>query len=113
MKSLMKLLEGIHEELNKVEGTQFYHYRRPPAIKSEYGVWAEDAEQSSFHADSMKVEQQIHGTVDYYTLIEFNPILDDIQQALENVTPGGWYLSSVQYEDETNLIHYEWEFEVV
>lgn len=113
MKSLMNTLKGIHDELNKVEGTSFYHYRRPTNIKSEYGVWAEDGEANSFKANNHKAEQQIHGTVDYYTLNEFNPILDDIQEALDNVTPGGWFLASVQYEDDTNLIHYEWEFEVV
>ena len=37
-------------------------------------------------------------------------VLDEIQEALQNVAPGAWSLLSVQYEDETNLIHYEWEF---
>lgn len=113
MKSFTKLMKGLHDELNSVEGARFYHYRRPSNVKSEYGVWAEDGENNSFHSDNGKAEQQIHGTVDYYTLDEFNPVIDAIQQALENVTPGGWFLSSVQYEDDTNLIHYEWDFEVV
>ena len=112
MKSIEKLLRGVHEELNKIEGVDFYHYRRPANVKSEYGIWAEDGELSSFSGDNIKLEQQIHGTVDFYTLKEFNPVLDSIQDALEAVAHGHWMLNSVQYEDETNLIHYEWDFTV-
>lgn len=110
MTALTEKLSRIHEELNKIEDTTFYHYWRPAKVKSEYGVWAEDGEQDSFNGDNIKLEQQIHGTVDYFTLKEFNPVLDEIQEALQNVAPGAWSLLSVQYEDETNLIHYEWEF---
>ena len=62
--------------------------------------------------DNRKQEQQVHGTIDCYTKIEFDPLLDEIQDAL-NAAGIGWSLLTVQYEDETNLIHYEWEFYVV
>ena len=110
MTALTEKLRRIHDELNKIEATSFYHYRRPEKVKAEYGIWAEDGEQTSFNGDNRKLEQQIHGTVDYFTLTEFNPVLDEIQEALQRVAPGAWTLLSVQYEDETNLIHYEWEF---
>ena len=84
------------------------HYFRPvtsfPAV-----IWAESGEAESFHADNRKSCQTIQGTVDLYTKTEFDPLLDDVQTALEGVA---WYLSSVQYEDETNAIHYEWTWEV-
>lgn len=87
-----------------------YHYRRPPAApKSNYIIWAEDSEDGSFDTNNRKQEQQIHGTVDYYTLTEFDPVVDAIQEAF--VSAGiGFRINSVQYEDDTNLIHYEWDF---
>ena len=75
-----------------------------------YFVWQEDGEASSFHSDDHKLEQQIHGTIDCYTLQEYDPLLDEIQDALDKADLVGWSLLSVQYEDETKLIHYEWEF---
>lgn len=87
-----------------------YHYFRPvtsfPAL-----IWAESGEAASFHADNRKSCQNIQGTVDLFTKTEFDPLLDDVQTALEGLGVA-WYLSSVQYEDETNAIHYEWTWEV-
>ena len=60
-------------------------------------------------ANNRMSEQQLHGTVDLYTLEEYNPLIDEIQEALNEVM-GGWSLNTVDYEDETNLIHYEWEW---
>ena len=58
-------------------------------------------------------QQQVRGTIDLYTLQEFDPAVDLIQEALNTSEGVGWVLSSVQYEDETNLIHYEWTFAVI
>ena len=49
--------------------------------------------------------------IDCFTQKEYDPVLDEIQDAL-NEAEIGWRLSSVQYEDETNLIHSEWEFNI-
>lgn len=86
------------------------HYFRPvtafPAL-----IWAEDGEADSFNADNHKACQNITGTVDLFTKTEFDPLLDDVQAALEGLGVA-WRLESVQYEDETNAIHYEWSWEV-
>lgn len=86
------------------------HYFRPvtafPAL-----IWAEDGEADSFNADNHKACQNITGTVDLFTKTEFDPLLDDVQAALEGLGVA-WRLESVQYEDETNAIHYEWAWEV-
>lgn len=83
------------------------HYTRQSTYP--YMVWAEDGEENSFHASNHKQEQQITGTIDYFTRTEFDSIVDDIQTIL-NSEEIGWTLSSVQYEDETNLIHYQWRW---
>lgn len=113
MKSLTALLTMVRDELNKIEDAEFYHYRRPDNVTSGYGVWAETGETQSMNANNRKVEQQLTGYLDYYTLTEFDPVLDKIQEALDRLSCGAWSLNSVQYEDETNLIHYEWNFTAV
>ena len=39
-------------------------------------------------------------------------LLAQIPTALDQIG-AAWYLNSVQYEEETGLIHYEWVWEVV
>lgn len=84
-----------------------YHYWREnksfPCI-----VWQEDGE-NAFEASNRKEEQGITGTLDYFTKMEFDPAVDEIQ-IIFNMLGIGWSLKSVQYEEETNMIHYEWEW---
>lgn len=87
-----------------------YHYWRPvkdvPCL-----IWAETGEENSFHANNRKEEQNIAGTVDLFTKTEFDPLVDDVQEALENLGVT-WTLSAVLYEDETKMIHYTWDWGV-
>lgn len=87
-----------------------YHYWRAkkdlPCI-----VWAESAEDTSFNSDNKKSEQRIVGTVDLFTRTEFDPLADQVQGVL-NTLGVTWVLNSVQFEEDTNLIHYEWEWGV-
>lgn len=76
-----------------------------------YVVWAEGAEVASLEADNWKGGQTIEGTIDLFTKDEDDPLMDGIPNAL-NAARIGWNLNSVQYEDETELIHYEWLFRV-
>ena len=86
-----------------------YHYTRANSKETRYVVWAEEGEENSLHADDHKAEQQLVGVVDFYTLTEFDTIADDIQTIFNSVDVG-WTLESVQYEEETNLIHYGWRW---
>lgn len=76
-----------------------------------YIVWAEDMEGSRVSGNNYKIEQSIQGTVDYYTKTESDTAVDNIQSALTDARIA-FYLKSVQYEDETGYIHYEWVWEV-
>lgn len=82
-----------------------YHYWREkksfPCI-----VWQEDGE-NAFDADNRKSEQGVTGTLDYFTKTEFDPAIDEIQ-AIFRILGVAWGLRSVQFEEATNLIHYEW-----
>ena len=90
--------------------TNVYHYWRPvknpPCI-----IWAETGEENSFHANNRKKEQRIIGTVDLFTKTEFDTLVDQIQETLENLGVT-WSLEAVQYEDDTDLIHYTWNWGV-
>lgn len=87
-----------------------YHYWRT-VKETPYIIWAESGEDNSFTADNHKGEQRIIGTVHMFTREEFDPLADQIQATLEDLGLT-WTLTSVQYEDETNLIHFEWSWGV-
>ena len=107
MMSLQTKLQELYQPFLTIQGAKISHYRR--TAKPPFIVWAEDGEQDSFHASNHKEEQQLTGIVDLYTLKEFDTLADDIQTIL-NSEPVGWRLDMVQYEDETNLIHYQWRW---
>lgn len=92
-------------------GIRAYHYWRPvPKNKAPYLIWAEDGGVGHY-ADNQMTEQAVTGTTDYYTREEFDPALDIIQE-IHNTLGLAWALNSVQYEDDTGLIHYEWTWGV-
>ena len=37
--------------------------------------------------------------------------MESVPQALDQSGEIAWYLNSVQYEEDTELIHYEWAWE--
>lgn len=81
-------------------------------LKSDrYFVWQEDGE-SVLAADDIHAECAITGTTDLFTKQEFDPWVDAFGEALSSHGIA-WSLSSVQYEDDTGFIHYEWSWEVV
>lgn len=91
-----------------------YHYWRT-SIAAPFCVWAEDSEGASFHVDGGKREQVISGYVDYYTKTEYDTTLDTIQTVLSELEHDllfTWRLDSVQFEEDTSLIHYQWTWEV-
>ena len=85
------------------------HFKRQ--FNFPYVVWAEDGESDSFDSDNRKTEQTITGTVDLFTKTEFDPLADDVQRILDEEGVA-WSLTTVQYEDDTNLIHYTWRWEI-
>lgn len=109
MISLQSKLQQIGTALAAVSPNCVHYYRHPGPLP--FLVWQESRENDSFFADNGKREQNITGTVDFFTQTEYDPLLDAVQSALEELGLV-WALNSVQYEEETALIHYEWTFEV-
>ena len=104
--TLQTKLQALYEPFLNLD-CDVSHYRR--LNSKRFVVWAEDGEENSFNADNHKKEQQLTGTVDLFTHREFDAIADEIQ-AILNSEGIGWYLASVLYEEETNLIHYQWRW---
>ena len=80
--------------------------------KDRYIVWAEQAEGGSVEADDRKQEYSISGYIDFFTREENDPVVDMVSERLKSAEIA-FSLNSVQYEEETRYIHYEWLFEVV
>lgn len=83
-----------------------YHYWRPQ-MRPPFIVWAEDGQDSAIWANNHMGEQTLGGGVHYFTPTEYDPMCDRIPAVLDSLGLG-WALDSVQYEEETKLIHYAW-----
>lgn len=110
--SLVSKSQKILDTLNTVTGLKHFHLFKPASVKAPYAVWQEDSEGQSFHASNRKVEQVLDITIDYYTQEEFDATVDSIQDALSE-SGVAWRLDSFQYEQDTQLLHYEWLCEVI
>lgn len=95
--------------LSVTPDTFHYNAHKKP---DKYIIWAEDGEAGSGHADNHKTNQVIQGTIDYYTKMEFDPNFNLIQEKLNSVDIA-WKLNSIQHEEDTGYIHYEWVWELV
>lgn len=76
-----------------------------------YIVWAEDNEFNDFSVNNFKNGQTVEGTIDYFTKHEDDENIEKIPLAL-NKAKIYWKINSIQYEEETQFIHYEWVFRV-
>lgn len=88
-----------------------FHYEAW-AKPDKYIVWAEDGQANAGYADNHMTDQVIQGTIDYFTKTEFDSNFELIQEKLNSVDIA-WRLNSIQYEKETEYIHYEWVWEMI
>lgn len=78
---------------------------------SRYFVWQEDGA-NDLEAGNGHAERAVTGTTDLFTKQEFDPWADQLGEVL-NGYGIAWYLSSVQFEEDTGFWHTEWVWEVV
>ena len=85
--------------------------RHGSRMKSErYFVWQEDGS-NDLEANDGHAERVVTGTPDLFTRQEFAPWADELGERLSSHGIA-WTLSSIQYEEDTGLWHYEWIWEV-
>lgn len=108
---MISKLTKIRDALTSIDGLAVYHYWHP-RLQAPYLIWAEENEGDSLWTSNHKKEQVIEGTIDYFTKTDLDPMVDVIQNKLNEIENLGWTLSMVQYEDETNLIHFSWDWSI-
>lgn len=104
-------LNKIKTALSSIPDLRVYHYWHT-RLEAPYCIWEEDGEGDSLHTGNHKTQQVITGTIDYYTKQELDAMVDTIQDKLNTIEVLGWYLEAVDYEEDTNLIHYTWRFQI-
>lgn len=77
---------------------------------SRYFVWQEDGS-NDLAAGNGHAERVVTGTTDLFTKREFDPWADALGESLSGYGIA-WYLSSVQFEEDTGFWHTEWVWEV-
>lgn len=89
-------------------GLAFAHFGWNHAPSGDFGVYAEDGEETLF-SDSKHSEAQLTGYVDYFTRTDGGTAKDKVEEGLAD---SGllWWLNSIQYEQDTGFIHYEWRW---
>lgn len=100
----MKLAD-IGNALATVTPNCFRYYAHKQTNK--YIVWAEDGPGAVGI-----VTRALSGTIDYYTKQENDPNVQNIETVLKNLDIA-WRINSIQYEEDTKYIHYEWVWEGV
>lgn len=91
------------------EGLQVALYGWDRAPEGDYGTIS-ITEGNDLVADGIHVERGTEGYLDYFT----RDPSDTPRTTIEAILNDGyaWYLNSVQYEDDTHYIHYEWKWSV-
>ena len=105
--TLQNRLKAVGTALATEMGNKVYHYTKPANAKAPYAVWAEEGG-DTFHAGNRNAEVSVTGTIDIYSKDEFDDLFYAPPTALDGIATVE--LNSVQYEEETKLIHYEYRF---
>ncbi|MBQ9325171.1 MAG: hypothetical protein IJ246_05315 [Clostridia bacterium] len=102
------MFEELLEKL-RATGIPFEAYEWTPAPAYDYGTLSIDGGADMLYSDNGDEEHAVSGTVDLYvhSASTTNPRL--VQQAMHGIS---WRLSSVQYEAETRIVHWEWVYQL-
>ncbi len=75
-----------------------------------YFVWMEDGRNDSL-ADNCHIEGAVTGRSDLYTKREFDPWVEEFEASLDAYGIA-WARILSEYEEETNVYHHSWDWEV-
>lgn len=96
----------------KATGIPLVEFGWRNAPEPPYMVWGTDGTADAVHADGKLQERVRTGTIDLYSVKSMGADYQNVEKAL-NKSGVAWSLNSVQYEDGTGMVHYEWVWEVV
>ena len=92
----------------KNAGLDVEHHAWSKAPSGDYGTVSEDSG-NDLMCDSVHGERGTECWLNYYTRDDSTTPRTTIETVL-NSFGFPWYLNSVQYENDTGYIHYEWGF---
>lgn len=87
---------------------QVSHLERMQSAR--YFVWQEDGH-NDLSADGIHAERAVTGYTDLFTKVEFDPWADALEESM-SAYGIAWSLRDVQYEEETGITHYTWDWQV-
>lgn len=93
-------------------GFKFAHIAWSHAPAAPYLVWSE-SEPNDLHAGGHNVERIQRGSVDLFTRDDTGSDQAKVENELKKIEGFNWSLESIQYEEETGLIHFEWYWSAV
>lgn len=102
-------MDKLIEALNAT-GYAFAHHAWSKAPDGDYGTYAEDSGED-LTANNIHIERGTVGYISYFTRDDSEAPRQTIEAALNSINIP-WSLNTVQYENDTGYIHYEWEFGV-
>lgn len=104
MEELISLLKTLTDKL--------YHHTAPPNAVPPYIVYGEQGQGEILSADDQQDGYSMTVTVDIFSKKGKEPLFKQVYDTL-NDNYISFYLKSVQYEEDTGLIHYEYETDVI
>ena len=81
----------------------------PP--QTDYLVVALDGQGESLWANTHMAERALEGSIDLFAYTDGRNNAATVEGVLNSIDCA-WYLSSIQHESDTGLIHYEWIFQM-
>ncbi len=91
-------------------GYDFAHFAWAHAPSGTYGTYSEDGE-NRLAGSNKTAENVLIVYVALFTKDDSSTPRTTIESALDGI-PCAWYLNTVQFEEDTGYIHYEWVCEV-
>ena len=77
---------------------------------NRYFVWQEDGE-NVLAAENGHGERAVSGSTDLYTKIEFDPWVEEFEEAMERAEMAYRY-TFVEWEEDTGFYHHAWDWEM-
>lgn len=102
----------MNELVNALNATgyQFRHFAWAKAPEGTYGTYSEDGE-NRLAGSNKTAENALVVYVNLFTKDDTQTPRTTVETALDGI-PCAWYLNTVQFEQETGYIHFEWVCEV-
>lgn len=98
------ILDTILSELQKLGSFEAYAWSSAPA--DNYGVVSADGRRDLFAEDGHG-ETSYTGTIDWFTRDPASTVPESIGTAMTALGVA-WYINSIQYENDTGFLHWEW-----